>query len=325
MNGAAGMRARSVLIAGPTAGGKSRLALELARRHGGVVINADAMQVYRELRILTARPDSGEEALAPHRLYGFVGARDAYSAGLWRAHAAGEIARAHAAGKVAVVVGGTGLYFESLLKGLAAIPDVAPEVRAKWRKIASSEGAGEIRQHLESADPVMAARIARGDRQRAVRALEVLESTGRSLAWWQERDGSAGAGPAGACLRLVVAPERAILHERIDARAGRMIEAGALDEVRVLLSIVPGGDRPVSKAIGVRELADVLDGACDLERALDAMRAATRRYAKRQLTWARRRMADWHWPGDVRDARVLAEEFLSGAQRIIRPERSEDR
>jgi tRNA dimethylallyltransferase len=313
VSGAAGMRALSVLIAGPTAGGKSRLALELARGRGGVVINADAMQVYRELRILTARPDAAAQALAPHRLYGFVSARDAYSAGLWRERARAEIARAHAAGRVAIVVGGTGLYFESLGKGLATIPEVAPEVRAKWRKIAAVQGAEEVRRHLESADPVMAARIAPGDRQRAVRALEVLEATGRSLAWWQARGPSGGEAPQGTCLRLVVAPERALLHQRIDARAAAMIEAGALDEVRALLSLVPEGDLPASKAIGVRELAGVLAGTCELERALDAMRAATRRYAKRQLTWARRRMADWHWPGDARQARAVAEEFLSGA------------
>jgi tRNA dimethylallyltransferase len=305
MSGAGSPRPLSVLIAGPTGGGKSGLALDLAAGLGGVVINADAMQVYRDLSILTARPGAADEARAPHRLYGVVDAGDAYSAGRWRHDAASCIDDAHERGLAAIVVGGTGLYFESLVGGLSRVPPVPAPVREKWRKMVEEYGLGEVRSELESRDPDMARRIAPTDTQRTVRALEVLEASGRSLGWWQGQ-AREGAAPGGDTVRIVVAPPRDRLHARIERRTRAMIEAGALVEVRRLVGRGLDPGLPAMKAIGMRELAPVVSGECELDPALRAMSAATRRYARRQLTWARGHMAGWRWVDSADEGLELA-------------------
>lgn len=281
-----------ILIAGPTASGKSALALALAERLGGTVINADAMQVYRELRVLTARPSAADEARVPHRLYGHVPGAEAYSAARFAAEAAAAIAEAEAAGRVPIVVGGTGLYFRALTEGLSPIPPVPEEIRTRWRRRAEAEGAAALHALLKERDPEMAARLRPTDPQRLVRALEVLEATGVSLARWQEQPGVAAvrvtAGRA-----LVVAPEREELRRRIEARFDAMLAAGAVEEVRALLQLGLAPDLPVMRALGVAPLADLLAGRRSPADAAEAAKAETRQYAKRQLTWLRRNMITW--------------------------------
>jgi tRNA dimethylallyltransferase len=286
-------KARAILIAGPTASGKSRLALGLAERLGGVVINADSMQVYRELSILTARPTAEDEARVPHALYGFVSGREAYSAGRYAADAARAIEAAQAAGRVPVVVGGTGLYFKALLEGLSPVPPIPPEVRAYWRAQAAARPARELYALLAARDPEMAARLMPTDQQRIVRALEVLECTGRSLAHWQRTPGTPVLGE-GDTRRLLVLPDRAAQRVAIDARFDAMLAAGALDEVRELLALGLSDVLPVMRALGVASLAAHLAGALSLEAAVAAATAETRQYAKRQFTWLKRKMIAWN-------------------------------
>src|SRR6185437_1963327 len=227
---------RPILIAGPTASGKSGLALALAERVGGTVINADSMQVYRELRVLTARPTAEDEARAPHLLYGFTSGAEAYSAGRYAADAARAIAETRAAGRVPIVVGGTGLYFRALLQGLSPIPATDPHVRAFWRAEAARRPAVELHALLAGRDPEMAARLMPTDTQRIVRALEVLEGTGRSLAEWQRQPGRPVLNEVEA-VRLRVSIDRAELNARIERRFDRMMDEGALDEARRLAEL----------------------------------------------------------------------------------------
>jgi tRNA dimethylallyltransferase len=306
-------KARAILIAGPTASGKSRLALGLAERLGGVVINADSMQVYRELSILTARPTAEDEARAPHALYGFVSGREAYSAGRYAADAARAIEAAQAAGRVAVIVGGTGLYFKALLEGLSPVPPIPPEVRAYWRAQAAARPARELHALLAQRDPEMAARLMPTDRQRIVRALEVLECTGRSLAVWQREPGSPVLGQ-GDTRRLLVLPDRAAQGAAIDARFEAMLAAGALDEVRGLLALGLSDALPVMRALGVAPLAAHLAGALPLEEAAKAAKAETRQYAKRQLTWLKRNMIAWQPVQTQETGRIMVADlpFIDG-------------
>ena len=283
---------RPILIAGPTASGKSGLALALAERLGGTIINADSMQVYRELRVLTARPTPEEEARAPHALYGFVPGREAYSAGRYAADAAAAIAAACAAGRVPIVVGGTGLYFRALLQGLSPVPPVDPETRAYWRGEAVRRPASELHALLLARDPATAARLMPTDPQRIVRALEVLESTGRSLAEWQREPGAPVLEEADV-MRLLVLPERTTMVGRIEARFDAMIAAGALEEVARLLAKGLSPELPIMRALGVAPLAAHLTGAMRLEEAVAVAKADTRKYAKRQLTWLKRNMIAW--------------------------------
>ena len=285
-------RERAILIAGPTASGKSGLALTLAERLGGVVINADSMQVYRQLRILTARPTEKDEARAPHALYGFVSGAEAYSAGRYAADAAQAIAEARAAGRVPIIVGGTGLYFKALLEGLSPVPQVPPQVRAYWRAQAASRPVPELHALLQERDPEMAAKLMPTDPQRIVRALEVLESTGRSLAAWQRAPGKPVLDES-RTTRLLVLPDRATQGSAIDARFDAMMAAGALEEVRALLALGLSGELPVMRALGVAPLAAHLAGAMPLEAAVAAAKAETRQYAKRQMTWLKRNMISW--------------------------------
>jgi tRNA dimethylallyltransferase len=283
-----------ILIAGPTASGKSALALALAERLGGTVINADAMQVYRELRVLTARPDADDERRAPHRLYGHVPGAEAYSAARYAAEARAAIAAAEEAGSLPIVVGGTGLYFKALTEGLSPIPPIPDEIRARWRACAGEEGAAALHAILAERDPEMAARLRPTDPQRLVRALEVLEATGTSLARWQEEPGEPVVrvedGRA-----VVVAPERDVLRQRIDARFDRMMAHGAVEEVRALLQLALSPELPVMRALGVGPLARLIAGEASPAEAGEAAKAETRQYAKRQLTWLRRNMNAWKW------------------------------
>lgn len=283
---------RAILIAGPTASGKSALAMDIAERYGGVVINADSMQVYRELRILTARPTPEEEARVPHRLFGFVPAREAYSVGRYVTDAAAEIAKVDAEGRLPVLVGGTGLYFKALLEGLSPIPPVPAEVRAYWRAQAQRDGAEALHRILSERDPEIAGRLRPGDTQRIVRALEILEGTGRSLADWQRIRGQ-GVLSEAETVRLVLLPDRDVLYRRIDARFDDMIARGVLDEVAALKTLDLDPALPVMTAHGVPALMAALAGTMDMAAAVEAAKADTRHYAKRQFTWLKRNMIAW--------------------------------
>lgn len=299
----------AILIAGPTASGKSGLALALAERLGGVVINADSMQVYRELRLLTARPSPEEEARAPHALYGFVPGGEAYSAGRYADDAARAIAEARAAGRVPIVVGGTGLYFKVLLEGLSPVPAADPAVRARWRAEAASRPARELHAILAARDPEMATRLMPTDPQRIVRALEVLDSTGRSLADWQRQAGRPVLQES-ETRRLLVLPDRAAHGAAIDARFDAMMAAGALDEVRALAATGLSGELPIMRALGVAALTAHLDGRLSIEDAVAAAKVETRQYAKRQGTWLRRNMIAWKQISS-QDSQSLSRDTLS--------------
>ncbi len=280
------LQKRALLIAGPTASGKSALAVDLARQWNGAIINADASQVYGPLRILTARPLPGEEAAAPHSLYGHVAGTEHYSVARWLADAEREIAATWEKGLVPIIVGGTGLYFRALEKGLARVPDIPEGIRKFWRACS-----GNLHAELLTRDPAMAARLLPGDRQRLTRALEVIEGTGRSLLDWQ-RDGQAQAPLAGASVdRIFMEVPRDELYLRAEQRFDQMMRAGALDEVRPLAGLDPL--LPMMKAIGVPELLAHLKGDIDLDAAVARAKLATRHYIKRQLTWWRGQMEHW--------------------------------
>lgn len=286
------MTKRPILIAGPTASGKSSLALTLAERYGGMVINADSMQVYRELRILTARPTPQEEARAPHALYGHVSAGETYSVGCWIEDVRVALAQARTRDLQVVIVGGTGLYFKALLEGLSAIPPIPPDVRAHWRARATALEAGALHAALAERDPEMAARLAPADRQRVTRALEVLGATGRSLADWQREPGVPVLQPE-ETERLVILPDRSDLYARCDRRFDAMMAAGAEAEVEALRALGLDPDRPVMRALGVGPLGEMIAGGLKRDQALERAKAETRQYAKRQLTWLRRHMSAW--------------------------------
>jgi tRNA dimethylallyltransferase len=292
---------QAILIAGPTASGKSGAALELACRLGGTLINADSMQVYRELRVLTARPSESEEARAAHRLYGTVSAAESCSVGRWLNDVASVLAEAQGEARLPILVGGTGLYFKALTEGLAPVPDVPAEVRSYWREETAKRSREALHQELVARDPAMAARLKPADPQRIVRALEVIDATGISLAEWQGGSASPLLAPSDV-LRLVIAPEREPLYAAIDARFDRMIEEGAIEEVRALLDLGLHPGLPAMRAHGVRELGAYLSGAISREDAVAKAKTESRRYAKRQMTWLRRFMSDWQWFPDAASA-----------------------
>ena len=282
--------ARIVLIAGPTASGKSAAALALAKELGGTVVNADAMQVYDDLRIVTARPSPADEAAVPHRLYGVLDAAEHCSAGRWARLAAGVIAEIAAAGGAAIVAGGTGLYFRALEEGLSPVPEAPAEIRAEAERRREVLGPAAFRDEVIAQDPAMA-RLPEGDAQRLVRAWEVFAATGKPISHFQAlaRTPLIGAPDA----RVVVEPPREVLYARCDARAAAMLEAGALDEVRALLARGLDPALPAMKALGVAEVAGFLRGETGREEALARLQQNTRRYAKRQLTWFRNQAAGW--------------------------------
>ena len=307
---------KTILIAGPTASGKSALALALAGQLGGVVINADSMQVYAGLNILTARPAAADLARAPHRLYGHVPTSEAYSVGRWLADAARELAAAHELGLVPIIVGGTGLYFHAALHGLTPVPDIALPVRTHWRAEAERLGPEALHAVLASRDPVMAGRLRPSDPQRVTRALEVLHGTGRSLAEWA-RDTGRPLLEEASVVRAVLLPEREALYHRCNRRFDLMLEAGALTEVDALLALGLATEKPAMRALGVRPLAAHLRGELTLAAAAEQAKAETRHYAKRQTTWIRGRMADWPQldAGDAPAAALLMLSRLRAAER----------
>jgi len=290
---------RAVLIAGPTASGKSGLALALAEDLGGVVVNADSMQVYRDLGILTARPSTAEEARVPHRLYGHIDAAETYSVGRWLRDVEPILAEAVRAGRLPILVGGTGLYFKALTKGLAAIPPVPPAVRAGWRARLASEGAAALHAELGERDPESATKIRPQDGVRIARALEVLQATGRTLSDWHRSGMRAVVDPA-ATVNVFLNPDRAELFRRIDARFDAMIAAGALEEVRALDARGLDPLHPAMKAHGVPWLRAAVAGNLMLAAAAIEAKKDTRRYAKRQFTWFRHQLPGFPWIADDR-------------------------
>lgn len=292
----------AVLIAGPTASGKSAAALALAERIGGTIVNTDSMQVYREARILTARPSDEDIARAPHLLYGHVSVHEPYSVARHQADAIEVLAGVRAAKRVPIFTGGTGLYFGALTEGLAEIPPVPADIRAKAHARFDEIGAGAFFAELVARDPDT--RLRASDRQRVLRAYEVFEATGRPLAHWQKNAGTAVLDGLNLA-RFVISPPRAELHQRIDVRFETMLASGAMDEAAALGEIDPA--LPSAKILGRRELLALRAGTLDLPAAKAAAQAATRQYAKRQLTWFRHRMADWHWIEAEDSSNILAE------------------
>jgi tRNA dimethylallyltransferase len=281
-----------VLIAGPTASGKSALALAVAERDGGVVINADASQVYACWRVLTARPSDAELARAPHRLYGHVACAVRYSTGAWLRDAAAALDDAHAGGLRPIVVGGTGLYFEALTKGLAAIPEIPAEVRARSTALLASGRVERMLDDLAREDPETHARIDRDNPMRIQRAWDVLRATGRGLADWHRSTPPPMIDPAEA-VRVVVEPDISFLNNKIADRFDAMVEAGGLDEARAFMACGFDPTLPSARVIGAPPLLAYLRGELALDRAIAASVTATRQYAKRQRTWMRNRMGDW--------------------------------
>ena len=279
------------LIAGPTASGKSALALRLAEQIGGEIVNADALQLYADLRLLSARPAAEDEARARHHLYGIADGADGWSVGRWLRATSEALEQIAARGRPAVMVGGTGLYFRALTEGLAEIPPTPPGERRKAEALFETLGEDRFRAELAMADPAAAARIGAGDRQRLVRALEVAAATGRALSEWQAQ--TRPTLPAGHWRAIALEPERARLYARCDARLEAIVREGALEEVRALMARGLDPALPVMKAVGVRELAACLAGETSLKDALALAQQQTRRYAKRQSTWLRNQTPDW--------------------------------
>jgi len=309
-----------VLVAGPTASGKSALALDLAERFGGVVINADAMQVYREMRVLTARPDDDAEARAPHRLYGFLPVTEGFSAARWRERAVEEIRAAQSEGRLPIVVGGTGLYLRALTDGLSPVPEIPDDVRTRIRARVAEIGPEAFHAEFAARDPAMAARLRPSDSQRLARAAEVLEATGTSLAEWQ---GRASADEGFRFRTLVLLPPREALHEACDARFRAMVESGALDEARAMRALGLDPSLPATRAVGLRELIRHLGGEIGLEEAIGLAQAATRQYAKRQITWFRNQLHDPTVLGEQYSERVRQKSFSKiEASVLTRPEPS---
>ncbi|MBI2235219.1 MAG: tRNA (adenosine(37)-N6)-dimethylallyltransferase MiaA [Micavibrio aeruginosavorus] len=282
------------VICGPTASGKSALAVDLARQQHGIIINADSMQVYDALPVLTAQPGAEDREAAPHVLYGALPPRERCSAQSWRALAVAEIEKAAAQGRHPVIVGGTGLYLKALTHGLSAMPDVPPEIRAASIALQESLGNPGFHAALAKRDPVMAARLNPNDRQRLIRAYEVIEATGRSLAEWQ--DSPLQPPPEDWRFRIVIkSPERAELHARCDRRFSMMLEQGALEEISALHQAIAAGivpeDAPITHALGFHPLCDFLEGRIDRAEAVARAQAETRQYAKRQDTWFRHQIA----------------------------------
>ncbi len=282
-----------LIIAGPTASGKSALALDAAEEFTGTVINADSMQVYRELRVLTARPTDGDEARVPHRLFGALSVTEACSAGRWLAMARAEIEAARGAARLPILVGGTGLYLKALTDGLAPVPGIPQGIRSEARRLHARLGGEAFRAELAKVDAEAARRLEAGDSQRLIRAFEVVRATGRPLAGWQ-RQGAGGPATDARFATIVLAPPRDALYAAIDARLDTMIEEGALDEVAALDRLGLDTGLPAAKAVGVPELRRHLRGEITLDEALDSAKRASRNFAKRQLTWLRHQMPGAH-------------------------------
>jgi tRNA dimethylallyltransferase len=291
-----------ILIAGPTASGKSALALALAEKLGGTIVNADSMQVYRDLRIITARPTPEDEARVPHRLYGHVDAAENFSVGRWCTEVADVLAATQREARTAIVVGGTGLYFNSLTRGLAAVPPIPAKIRNEVRMRLVRDGAESLHAELIRLDPIAAARLMPGDRARVTRALEVILATGRSILQWHEANMPACVDAALAA-KVFLMPDRDALLRRVDARFDAMMAAGALDEVRALAARRLDPNLPAMKAHGVPWLIRHLNGEIALADAVEGGKRDTRQYTKRQATWFRNQLPDFVW---VEPERALA-------------------
>jgi tRNA dimethylallyltransferase len=298
-----------VIIVGPTASGKSALALALAEHYGGTIINADSQQLYRDLKILSARPDASAETHVPRRLYGFLDAAERGSVARWRELALIEIAAASGAGRLPIVVGGTGLYLRALMQGLAPVPDIPAGIRAETNELYRRLGGAGFRDALARLDPDAAARFPPGDRTRLTRAYEVVRATGVPIGEWQKR---ALAPVPFRFATLLLMPPRAPLYAACDARFAAMIEAGGLDEARALMARGLDPGLPAMKAVGVPELMSHLRGEIALEEAIAAARMSTRRYAKRQMTWFRHQL-----DADLICVEQYSESFLHCSRHFI--------
>ena len=299
-----------ILIAGPTASGKSALALELAEKLRGVIVNADSMQVYRDLRVITARPTPKEEARVPHRLYGRIDAAENYSVGRWRTDAAATLDTTKRYGRAAIVVGGTGLYFNALVRGLAAVPPIPDEIREEVRARLESEGINKLHTELMQRDPAAAARLMPGDRARITRALEVVLATGRSLLQWHE-EGNAASLDAARAAKIFLSPDRDALMRRIDTRFDEMVTSGAIEEVQALAARGLDPNLPAMKAHGVPWLIRHQHGEISLEEAAEGAKRDTRQYTKRQATWFRNQLPEFAWV-EPEKALAAVEEQLRG-------------
>ena len=303
-----------IIVAGPTASGKSALALAIAERFGGEIINADSMQVYREFRVLTARPDTTEEARASHHLYGMLPVIEGCSAGFWLKTALDVIADLRARRRVPVVCGGTGLYLKVLMEGIAPMPIVPPKFTDEARQLFEQYGSEAFREKLAELYPGAATKMTAGDRQRLIRAYSVAKATGLSLADWQSEQPKGP--PIGADFTcIVLTPEREALYRRIEERFDAMVAAGAVDEVAALLPSHLDPNLPVMKALGVPEFARYLRGECQLSEAVEKTKQATRNFAKRQFTWFRNQIAADLVFEDFGDA----EAATSAAFRLLEP------
>lgn len=303
----------TILIAGPTASGKSALALKLAEKRGGEIVNADSMQVYRDLRIITARPTLEEERRVPHRLYGHVDAAENYSVGRWCRDAAEALAAIGKASRSAIIVGGSGLYFNALTRGIAAVPPIPPETRKAVRDKLARYGAPAMHAELAALDPAGAARLMPGDRSRVTRALEVVLTTGRSLAEWHE-DNKPPIVDLARAAKIFLVPPREELMARIDTRFDAMMQAGALDEVRALAARKLDPNLPAMKAHGVPWLIRHLNGEITLEQAIEGGKRDTRLYTKRQATWFRNQLPQFAWVAPA-EAFAAVEEQLRELER----------
>jgi tRNA dimethylallyltransferase len=292
------MMARAVLIAGPTASGKSALALQLAERLGGSIVNADSMQVYRDFRVLTARPTPEEVIRAPHLLYGHVNAAEHYSVGHWLADASRALAEVERAGRLPIFAGGTGLYFKALSWGLSSMPPVPDAVRAKVRGEAEDVAASELHARLAARDSATAARLRPSDRQRIIRALEIFEATDRPLVEWQASPGKPLIAPDDT-IAVFLSVDRAELRARIDMRFDKMLAEGALEEARALAARKLDPSLPATKAHGAPWLMKHVAGEISIDEAAKEAKADTRKYAKRQETWFRHQLPQFKWLAPV--------------------------
>ncbi len=281
----------AILIAGPTASGKSAYALERAENEHGAIVNCDSMQVYSVLHVLTARPSATETQIVPHHLYGYVHPSQSFSTGQWMADVTELLESGALEDRRPIFVGGTGLYFRALLGGLSQMPKIPDSLRTRLRAELSESGSVRLHKELNEKDPAAAASINPGDPQRVLRALEVFEASGRSILEWQKERTPPLVDELSAQKYLIL-PDRAVLHRRLEQRLDRMIDLGALAEIAALGQLGIDPAMPAMKAIGVPQLLAAADGAVDLEIALKDAKTATRQYAKRQMTWFRNQLDD---------------------------------
>lgn len=295
------MPPETILIAGPTASGKSAYAIKLARQHDGVIINTDSMQVYGQLQIITARPNGQELQQCQHVLYGHRDGGKPYSVASWLDEVKPVLDEVRTNGKVPIFVGGTGLYFKGLLEGLSPVPNLDPEIRQKWRDFAKTANLSEentdcsLHDELAMRDPAAAARLRPSDHQRLIRALEVIDSTGISILEWQILDKGQALISEHNVQKILLMPQRSQLHNRINQRFDKMVSLGALKEVEEFLKLDIDPALPVMKAIGVPQFSGFLSGEFSLDEAIEKAKAATRQYAKRQSTWFNNQFGDDWW------------------------------